>query len=99
MNAIYKQVIIFSLLILLPLTLYPQEGKVLGKILKRGELIIGTSGNQPPFAMLSKDNQLIGYEIDLARLLAEALNLKLTFFIAVFLFKDGENMAFFDGFK
>ncbi|MBN1996832.1 transporter substrate-binding domain-containing protein [candidate division KSB1 bacterium] len=30
---------------------------------------MGTSGNQPPFSMKSKDGQLMGYEIDLALML------------------------------
>jgi polar amino acid transport system substrate-binding protein len=58
---------------------FSQEGKVLNKILKSGELRVGTSGNQPPFTMKSKEGQLMGYEVELAKLLTDALNLKLIF--------------------
>lgn len=39
------------------------------KTYRSGELRVGTSGNQPPFSMKSKDGQLMGYEIDLALML------------------------------
>ena len=41
--------------------------------------MVGTSGSQPPFTIKSKEGKLIGYEIDLARLLTDAMNIKLTF--------------------
>ena len=68
---------IVIMIVLLPALLLPQTGKVLSKIYKNGELRVGTTGNQPPFTMKSKDGQLIGYEIELARLLTEGMNLKL----------------------
>ncbi|NHJ84707.1 MAG: transporter substrate-binding domain-containing protein [Asgard group archaeon] len=46
-------------------------------MLKSGELRVGTSGNQPPFTMKSKEGQLMGYEVDLAVLLTDAVNLRL----------------------
>jgi polar amino acid transport system substrate-binding protein len=49
----------------------------LNKILERGEIIIGMSGNQPPFSMKAKSGELIGYEVDIAKLLAESMNVKL----------------------
>lgn len=52
--------------------------KVLSSILKKGELRIGTTGNQPPFSMKSKTGELIGYEIDLAKALAKTMGVKLT---------------------
>ena len=67
------------IILCLPAFLFPQTGKVLSKIYKSGELRIGTSGSQPPFTMKSKEGQLIGYEIELARLLTDAMNLKLKF--------------------
>ncbi len=36
------------------------------------------SGGQPPFTVKSKDGSLIGYEVDLAKLLANAMGVKLT---------------------
>jgi len=49
----------------------------LNKIKKSGVLKVGTSGNQPPFSMEAKDGSLIGYEVDIAELLAESMKVKL----------------------
>jgi ABC-type amino acid transport substrate-binding protein len=49
----------------------------LDKITKSGVLKIGMTGNQVPFTMEAKDGSLMGYEVDLAELLAESMNLKL----------------------
>jgi ABC-type amino acid transport substrate-binding protein len=51
--------------------------KTLKKIAQRGELRVGMSANQPPFTMKAKDGSIIGYEADLATILAEALGVKL----------------------
>jgi polar amino acid transport system substrate-binding protein len=74
-----KKYALIIIILFLPALLFPQEGKVLKQILKRGELRIGTSGSQPPFTMKAKDGQLMGYEIELAQLLTDAINLKLKF--------------------
>jgi polar amino acid transport system substrate-binding protein len=49
----------------------------LATIVETGKLRVGTSGAQPPFTMVSKDGNLIGFEIDLARLLANAMDVEL----------------------
>ena len=51
--------------------------KVLSAILKRGEIRIGTTGNQPPFSMKAKNGELIGYEVELAKALAKNMGVKL----------------------
>ena len=79
MLSISKKYLIFIFILFIPILLFPQEAKVLNKILQRGELRVGTSGNQPPFTMKSKEGQLMGYEIELAALLTNAMNLKLKF--------------------
>lgn len=50
---------------------------VLSRIVASGEIRIGMSGTQPPFSVKSKDGKLIGYEVDLANLLAGAMAVKL----------------------
>lgn len=50
---------------------------VLSRIVESGELRVGTSGAQPPFTVKSKDGSLIGYEVDVAKLLANAMNVEL----------------------
>jgi polar amino acid transport system substrate-binding protein len=65
--------------LLIPNLLFAQEGKYLKQIVKRGELRIGTSGTQPPFTAKSKNGDLMGYEIELAMMLIDAMNLKVKF--------------------
>lgn len=50
---------------------------VLSRIVKSGEFRVGMSGSQPPFNVTSKDGKLIGYEVDLANLLASAMGVEL----------------------
>ena len=52
---------------------------VLDRIQKRGELVVGTMGNMPPLNMTAKDGEIFGLEPDLARLFAEAMNVKVRF--------------------
>ena len=50
---------------------------VLSRIVKNGELRVGMSGNQPPFTVKSKAGKLIGFEVDVANMLAGAMNVEL----------------------
>jgi len=52
---------------------------VLDRIQKRGELVVGTMGNMPPLNMTAKDGEIFGFEPDLARKLAGAMNVKVKF--------------------
>ena len=52
---------------------------VLDRIQKRGQLIVGTMGNMPPLNMTSKDGEIFGLEPDLARMMANAMNVKVKF--------------------
>lgn len=49
----------------------------LSNIIKNGEIRIGMTGNQPPYNMKSKNGRLMGYEVDLATVLAESMGVKL----------------------
>lgn len=49
---------------------------VLDRIRERGEIAIGTSGNQPPLIARDKNGDLIGLEADLARLIALSMGVK-----------------------
>ncbi len=46
-------------------------------ILQKKTLVLGTSGSQPPFSMTTRDGQLIGLDIDIARAMADALDVTL----------------------
>jgi polar amino acid transport system substrate-binding protein len=50
---------------------------VLDRILTKKELVVGTAASMPPFNMTTKDGQIVGLEIDLANLIANAMNVKL----------------------
>lgn len=70
-----------SFLIILIIAAIPFSGiaqKRLDKIIKSGELKIGMSGTQPPFSLHSKSDSLMGYEVDLAELIADGMGVKLT---------------------
>jgi len=46
---------------------------VIDRILQRGELVVGTAGSMPPLNMTTKEGELIGYEVDLAKNMASAM--------------------------
>ncbi len=49
----------------------------LARIMQKGELVVGTTGNMPPLNMTTKDNEVIGFEIDMVRMMAKALGAEL----------------------
>ncbi len=75
MKTIIKSVFTLSFIFLICIQVNAQNN--LGKITKSGVIKIGMTGNQPPFSMASKDGSLMGFEVDLAKLLADAMKLKL----------------------
>jgi polar amino acid transport system substrate-binding protein len=50
---------------------------VLDHILKKGEIIVGTAGSMPPLNMTTREGDVIGLEIDIARAMASAMGVKL----------------------
>lgn len=62
------------------------QSQTLDRIVKRGELIVGTAGDMPPLNMTTKGGEVIGMEPDLAAYLAYSMNVKLRL----------ETMAFVD---
>ena len=75
MRSVSRYLAIVVLMVSISLPAFPQ--KVLSTILKKGEIRIGTTGNQPPFSMKAKNGELIGYEVDLAKALAKNMGVKL----------------------
>jgi polar amino acid transport system substrate-binding protein len=51
---------------------------VLDRIQEKKELVVGTAASMPPLNMTTKDGQIIGMEIDLARFFASGMDVKLT---------------------
>jgi polar amino acid transport system substrate-binding protein len=49
---------------------------VIDRILQRGELVVGMAGSMPPLNMTTKEGEVIGYEVDLARAMAAAMGVR-----------------------
>ncbi|MCW5237558.1 hypothetical protein D5047_15225 [Verminephrobacter eiseniae] len=45
----------------------------LADVLKRGYLIVGTTGSSPPFGFKDEKGELQGFDVDMSRLIAKAL--------------------------
>ena len=67
-----------GLLVALPLgSASAADAPVLSRISESGTLRVGMSGGQPPFNFTSREGKIIGMDVDLAGLLAVALNVEL----------------------
>ena len=51
-------------------------GPAIDKVLQKGELVVGTSGDYPPFNVKTKDGRLIGFDVDLATGIAASMGVK-----------------------
>ena len=54
-------------------------GQALDSIVRKGELVVGITGDQPPLNAVSKEGEVIGLDADLAAAIAKGMNLKLRF--------------------
>jgi ABC-type amino acid transport substrate-binding protein len=52
-------------------------GQVLSRIQEKGELVLGTSGNMPPMSQKLDDGKVVGFDVDLAGLMASGMGVKL----------------------
>lgn len=53
------------------------DSPVLDRVLANNTLVVGTAASMPPFNMTSKEGEVIGFEVDMARMLANALGVRL----------------------
>jgi len=60
------------------------DAPVMSRIVTSGQLVLGTSGNQPPMTMLDENGKPAGFDIDLAAIMAQALGVKLVTIIIPF---------------
>jgi polar amino acid transport system substrate-binding protein len=76
-----KTVVVAILVILMAFSLAASAsaGKSLDKILKKGELIVGTTGTQPPLNATNKAGEVIGLDADIAKLIAMNMGVKIKF--------------------
>jgi polar amino acid transport system substrate-binding protein len=54
-----------------------EAGPVLDRIQKKGELVVGISGDQPPLNATTRDGRIIGLEADISSRMASAMGVKL----------------------
>jgi len=59
-------------------------GPVFEKIIKKKELVVGTSGTQPPMTAITKKGEIIGFDADIARAIAEAMDVRVKFVTMTF---------------
>jgi ABC-type amino acid transport substrate-binding protein len=52
-------------------------GQALSRIQDRGELVLGTSGNMPSMSQELEDGTVVGFDVDLARLMASGMGVNL----------------------
>jgi len=50
---------------------------VINSIVTKGEVVVGMAGDMPPLNMKTKDGRLVGYEVDLAQVIANYMGVKL----------------------
>lgn len=68
-----------SLMVGLTIPALARGSATIKRVVDTGELRVGTSGSQPPFSVKSKEGKLIGYEVDLANMLAKAMGAEAKF--------------------
>jgi polar amino acid transport system substrate-binding protein len=71
-------VALLSIFFLIFVTL-ASAGPVMDRIMKKGELVVGTSGAQPPMTAITKKGEIIGLDVDISRAIADAMGVKIKF--------------------
>jgi len=64
-------------LLLLSISLSSFGQQSIHRIKSSGELRVGMTATQPPYSMMSQDSTIIGFEVDIAQYIAEAMGVKL----------------------
>lgn len=49
------------------------------RIAARGQLVVGTAGSMPPLNMTTREGEVIGFEPDMAKMMADAMGVSVTF--------------------
>jgi polar amino acid transport system substrate-binding protein len=56
----------------------PSASPVMDRVMARGELRVGVSGDMPPMNLLTKENTVIGLDVDVAQMIADAMGVRLS---------------------
>jgi len=68
---------LLALCVAVPQGFAESPSPVLARILQKGELVLGTSGNMPLMSQTREDGKVVGFDIDMARLMADGMGVKL----------------------
>lgn len=81
-----KKAIIFFTVVTISMifSMSAMAGPAMDRIIKKGELVVGTSGSQPPIIATTKKGNIVGLDADISKAMADALNVKLKFIIIPF---------------
>jgi polar amino acid transport system substrate-binding protein len=76
-----KKTIVFVLITTLLLTVVNicLAGQTMDDILKKGELVVGITGTQPPLNVIDKNGKVIGFDADIATLIGNNMGVKVKF--------------------
>lgn len=74
-KALYPTILVLFLMLCLVYAAF--AGPTIDSILKKKELVVGTSANLPPLSFKAKDGSLKGLDIDLGKMIASAMDVKL----------------------
>lgn len=78
MPTAFKQFLLSGLIVLTALIpLHATAGDTLQRVVDFQVLKVGMSGNQPPMTMVNREGGLMGFDVDLAKALAVAMNVQL----------------------
>jgi polar amino acid transport system substrate-binding protein len=81
MKKLMARLLVFAAMLLLTACAGLQTGTskstVLNRIVLNGELVVGTAASMPPLNMTTKDGEIIGLEMDLAKAMADAMGVRL----------------------
>ncbi|MCP4289247.1 MAG: transporter substrate-binding domain-containing protein [Gammaproteobacteria bacterium] len=70
-------ILLLTLLVSMPQVFAESASPVLARIMQNGKLVLGTAGNMPPMTQTREDGRIVGFDIDLARLMANGMGVKL----------------------
>ena len=71
--------LMLAALILLAMVNIAAAGKAMDSILKKGELVVGITGTQPPLNATDKAGKIIGFDAEIAQLIATNMGVKIKF--------------------
>ena len=69
----YLSVLLLSVILLAVVPLAFAGESTLDTVLKRGKVIVGVTSESPPFGFISDQGELVGFDIDIAKLIANKL--------------------------